>query len=80
MSSEIFGKGQPEKNACWHSELKSVGAEPKAKIGFRYGRGLGKLSKSLKQTMYQQYKVAYTGNCKEDFEGVTTQYEQCKDC
>jgi hypothetical protein len=67
MSSEIFDKGHPEKHTWWHSGLKSVDVEPKAKIGFSYGKGLGKFSKSHKQTVYQQHKVPYSDNYKEEF-------------
>jgi hypothetical protein len=68
MSREIFDKEQKEKYTCWRSsKLKCLGVEPKAKTELGDGGGLGKLAKSLKQTMNQKYEVDYSVNVKEEF-------------
>lgn len=60
MSAEIFDRKRRDKNAYWHSELRSLGAEPSSKTEpGDDNEELGKLPESLKQTMYQEYKVAY---------------------
>ncbi|MDQ3852493.1 MAG: hypothetical protein M3299_06635 [Thermoproteota archaeon] len=68
MSRETFGKEQKEKHICWRSsKLKCLGVEPKAKTELGGSGGLGKLTKSLKQTMNQKYEVDYSVNVKEEF-------------
>jgi hypothetical protein len=68
MSREIFDKEQKEKHICGSSsKLKCLGVEPKAKTELGDSVGLGKLAKSLKQTMNQKYEVDYSVNVKEEF-------------
>jgi hypothetical protein len=68
MSREIFDKEQKEKYTCWRiSKLKCLGVEPEAKIELGDSVGLGKLAKSLKQTMNQKYEVDYSVNVKVEF-------------
>jgi hypothetical protein len=58
MSREIFSKQQKEKYTCWRSsKLKCLGVEPKTKTELGDSGGLGKLAKSLKQTMNQKYEI-----------------------
>lgn len=67
MSRAIFGKEQKEKHICWRcSKLKFLGVESRAKTELRDSGGLGELSKILKCTMNQKYKVDYSVNVKEE--------------
>jgi hypothetical protein len=52
---------QQAKNRYWQNELQSLGIlEPKQKTELNDEEELEKLADIIKQTMYQDYKVAYS--------------------
>ena len=48
------------KNRYWQNELDSLGIEPKRKTELHDEEELEKLADIIKQTMFQDYKVAYS--------------------
>jgi hypothetical protein len=59
-SSEIFEKEHIEKKEYLKNELKSLGIEPKRKNQLNDEEELQNLSDTIKQAMFQDYKVAYS--------------------
>jgi hypothetical protein len=59
-SSEIFEKEHVEKKEYLKNELKSLGIEPKRKNQLNDEEELQNLSDTIKQAMFQDYKVAYS--------------------
>jgi hypothetical protein len=59
-SSEIFEKEHTEKKEYLKNELKSLGIEPKRKNQLNDEEELQNLSDTIKQAMFQDYKVAYS--------------------
>jgi hypothetical protein len=59
-SSEIFEKEHIEKKEYLKNELKSLGIEPKRKNQLNDEKELQNLSDTIKQAMFQDYKVAYS--------------------
>jgi hypothetical protein len=51
---------QQAKNSYWHSELDSLGIEPKRKTELNDKEELENLADIIKQAMFQDYKVAYS--------------------
>ena len=51
---------QQAKNGYWQSELDSLGIEPKQKNELNDKEELENLADIIKQTMFQDYKVAYS--------------------
>jgi hypothetical protein len=51
---------QQAKNGYWQNELDSLGIEPKRKTELNDKEELEKLADIIKQTMFQDYKVAYS--------------------
>jgi hypothetical protein len=59
MASTAHGKEHPDKRDYWNSELRSLGIEPKQKKELNDKHELASLTENLKQSMYQNYKMAY---------------------
>jgi hypothetical protein len=59
-SSEIFEREHIEKKEYLKNELKSLGIEPKRKNQLNDEEELQNLSDTIKQAMFQDYKVAYS--------------------
>jgi hypothetical protein len=51
---------QQAKNRYWHNELDSLGIEPKQKNELNDEEELENLADIIKQSMFQDYKVAYS--------------------
>lgn len=66
MCARVFGKEHPDKKDYWHGELRSLGIEPKRKDLTNDKEELASLTDNLKQTMYQDYKMAYSKDNKVD--------------
>lgn len=66
MCARVFGKEHPDKKDYWHSELRSLGIEPKRKDLANDKEELASLTDNLKQSMYQDYKTAYSKDNKGD--------------
>lgn len=60
MSENRDVKEQPDKKDYWYNELRSLGIEPKRKNDLNDKYELANLTENLKQTMYQDYKTAYS--------------------
>ena len=60
MCAEAIGKEHPDKKDYWHNELKSLGIEPKRDNELNNEKELSELADNLKQTLYQDYKTAYS--------------------
>ena len=58
MCAEAIGKEHPDKKDYWHSELRSLGIEPKQENELNDNKELGELTDNLKLTMYQDYQTA----------------------
>lgn len=48
-----------DKKAYWQSELKSLGIESRRSNDLNNNQELGNLTDAVKQSMYQDYKMAY---------------------
>jgi hypothetical protein len=59
--SGLFIKEHPDKEAYLYDELKSLGIDPNRKIGLNGGE-LHDLAKNLKQSMFDNYKLAFSEN------------------
>ena len=44
----------------WYAELRSLGIEPKRPTELNDNEELGNLTNNIKQTMFQDYKTAYS--------------------
>jgi hypothetical protein len=51
---------QPHTKDYWYDELRSLGIEPKRASDLNTTKELGELTDNLKQTMFQDYKTAYS--------------------
>ena len=51
---------QPDKKEYWNKELRSLGIHPKQKNELNDKEELQGLADSIKQSMYQDYKTAYS--------------------
>ena len=58
--SELFGKEHKERVAYLLDELRSLGIDPDKKNELNDGRELSMLVDNLKQSMYHDYKLAYS--------------------
>jgi hypothetical protein len=54
-----------EKEEYWHNELRSLGITPKDKNEPNDVQELGDLTDNIKQTLYQEYKSAYSKESEE---------------
>jgi hypothetical protein len=54
-------KQQQAKNGYWLNELDSLGIEPKRKTELNDKKELENLADIIKQAMFQDYKIAYSG-------------------
>jgi hypothetical protein len=59
-SPEIFEKEHTDNKEYLKNELESLGVEPKRKNQLNDKEELQNLSDNIKQTMFQDYKVAYS--------------------
>jgi hypothetical protein len=59
-STEIFEKEQTDNKEYLKNELESLGIEPKKKNQLNDKEELQNLSDNIKQSMFQDYKVAYS--------------------
>ncbi len=59
-STEIFEKEHTDNKEYLKNELESLGVEPKRKNQLNDKEELQNLSDNIKQTMFQDYKVAYS--------------------
>ena len=59
-STEIFEKEHAGNKEYLKNELESLGVEPKRKNQLNDEEELQNLSDNIKQTMFQDYKVAYS--------------------
>lgn len=66
MCAKVFGKEHTDKKDYWHGELRSLGIEPKRKNLVNDKEELASLTDNLKQSMYQDYKTAYSKDNKVD--------------
>ena len=57
--SEVFDKEHVDKEAYLYDELISLGLDPNKKTELNDGEELHDLAKNLKQSMFQDYKLAY---------------------
>ena len=74
-STEIFEKEHTDNKEYLKNELESIGVEPKRKKQLNDKEELQKLSNNIKQTMFQDYKVAYREQgdvCKEEATSTVT--------
>ena len=60
MATKAHGKEHPDKQDYWDTELRSLGIEPKRKNTLNDNHELAILTDNLKQTMFQDYKTAYS--------------------
>jgi hypothetical protein len=66
VCARVFSKEHLDKEDYWHGELRSLGIEPKRKDLANDKEELASLTDNLKQTMYQDYKTAYSKDNEED--------------
>ncbi|MFL6309589.1 MAG: hypothetical protein ACJ70R_07470 [Nitrososphaera sp.] len=59
-SSEVFENDHTSDREYLKNELKSLGVEPKRKNQLNDNEELQNLSDNIKQSMFQDYKVAYS--------------------
>ena len=74
-STEIFEKEHTDTKEYLKNELESLGVEPKRKNQLNDDEELQNLSDNIKQTMFQDYKVAYSEKgdvCKEEATSTVT--------
>ncbi|HKZ61094.1 MAG TPA: hypothetical protein VJZ68_01585 [Nitrososphaera sp.] len=58
--SEVFDKEHIDKEAYLYDELKSLGVDPNKKTELNDEVELRDLANNLKQSMFQDYKLAYS--------------------
>jgi hypothetical protein len=61
MNKEIYSKKHPHKKDYWYGELQSLGFEPKRASNLNDNSELYGFVNNIKQTMFQDYKTAYSG-------------------
>jgi hypothetical protein len=60
LSSGYKESRTKDKNGYWHSELKSLGIEPRKSNELNNCEELEKLTDNVKLSMFQDYKTAYS--------------------
>ena len=60
MSGNIYTREHPQRKDYWFGELRSLGIDPKRSSDLNDVEELGERTDNLKQTMYQDYKTAYS--------------------
>jgi hypothetical protein len=61
MTGKKYVREQSHSKAYWYAELRSLGIEPKRTSELNDNAELGELASNIKQTMFQDYKSAYSG-------------------
>lgn len=59
-TSSARTKEHTDKQGYWNGELRSLGIDPKKKNDLNDNKELKDLTDNVKQTMYQDYKTAYS--------------------
>ena len=60
MTGETYHREHWRGKDYWHAELRSLGIEPKRTNDLNDNAELGELANNIKQTMFQDYKSAYS--------------------
>jgi hypothetical protein len=58
----MAGEEHPERYSWWLSELESLGVNTLEKNGLNNYKEAGDLTEAIKQTLYEDYLQAYSGN------------------
>jgi hypothetical protein len=62
MFAKVSDKERPDNDPYWHNELRSLGVAPRGKMTPGEDAILGPLTRSIKQTKYQEHEAAYGTN------------------
>ena len=77
MSNRIHANDHVHNKDYWNSELRSLGVEPKRLTELNDNNELEDLADNLKQSMFQDYKTAYSHDVvkKSHFEYVESNFD-----